>query len=139
MSLSEKISPFFGRVALTWFFITVIGDILNNFHGISVQLGSKHVPLPPLVMVVALVLLVMGCFSLLFGYHTKHGAVLLFGLTVVTAVVLHDFWHLPQGPARSSEFDVFARDLAICGGLLIMIGLGAGPGALDNRPVGKKR
>ena len=42
-------------------------------------------PLPPLVLVVALVLIVMGCFSLLFGYHTRHGAVLLFGLTIVAA------------------------------------------------------
>ena len=88
------------------------------------QLDAKHVPLPPLVLVVALVLLVMGCFSLLFGYHVRHGAVLLFGLTMVAAFVLHDFWHIPEGPARSTEFDIFARDMAICGGLLLMIGIG---------------
>jgi putative oxidoreductase len=136
VSFSEKISPFFGRVALVWFFLSVVGDILANFHGISVQLGAKHVPLPPLVMVVALVLLVMGCFSLLFGYHVRHGAVLLFGLMVVTAVMLHDFWHLPEGAARNAEFDIFARDMAICGGLLLMIGLGGGPFAIDNRAKG---
>ena|SRR5579872_7213349 len=136
MSFSEKISPFFGRVALVWFFLSVIGDFLNNFHGVDVQLTSKHVPLAPLVIVVALVLLVIGCFSLLFGYHAKHGAVLLFGLTVVAAVVLHDFWHIPEGANRTAEFDIFARDMAICGGLLLMVGLGAGPFALDNRAKG---
>jgi putative oxidoreductase len=136
VSFSEKISPFFGRVALVWFFLTVIGDVLNNFHGISVQLGAKHVPVPPLILVIALVLLVIGSFSLLFGYHAKHGAVLLFGLTMVAAVVLHDFWHIPEGADRSAEFDIFARDMAVCGGLLLMVGLGAGPFSIDNRPKG---
>lgn len=136
MSFSETISPFFGRVALTWFFLVVIGDLLGNFHEMNLLLTSKQVPLAPLVIVVALVLLVIGCFSLLFGYHAKHGAVLLFGLTVVSAVVLHDFWHIPAGPTRSVEFDIFARDMAVCGGLLLMVGLGAGPFAIDNRPKG---
>src|SRR5579864_1857079 len=139
MSLSEKISPFFGRLALAWFFATVIGDMVNNFHAVSDQLGAKHVPLPPLVIVIALVLLILGCFSLLFGYHTKHCAVLLFGLTVVGAVMLRDFWHLPPGAARNDMFEIFARDMAICGGLLMIVGLGPGPFALDNRTKGGGR
>ena len=139
MSFSEKIAPFFGRVALSWFYATVIMDMLNNFHAVSVQLDAKHVPLPPLIIVVALVLLVLGCFSLLFGYHTKHCAVLLFGLTGVGAVLLRDFWHLPPGAVRDSTFELFARDIAICGGLLMIVGLGPGPFALDNRAKGGGR
>ena len=61
-------------------------DIFGNWHGIAADLTAQHVPLPPLVLVVALVLIVLGCISLLFGYHTRHGAVLLFGLTIVAAV-----------------------------------------------------
>src|SRR5580704_16238091 len=93
MSFSETISPFFGRCAFVWFYGAAAMNILNNWHGIPHQMDLRHVPLPPLVLVVALVLIVLGSFSLLFGYHTRHGAVILFGLTIVAAVTLHDFWH----------------------------------------------
>jgi putative oxidoreductase len=139
MSFSETISPFFGRCAFVWFYGAAAMNILTDWHNIAVQMDAKHVPVPPLLMVVALVLIVLGCISLLFGYHTRHGAVLLFGLTVVAAVTLHDFWHIADGPARWADFQIFSRDIAICGGLLLMVGMGAGPFAIDNRTGGGKR
>jgi putative oxidoreductase len=139
MSFSEQISPFLGRCALVWYFLTVAGDILDNFHGLGIQLADKHMPLPPLVLVVALVLIVLGCISLLFGYHARHGAVLLFGLSTVAAVTLHDYWHVTPEGGRGALFALFTRDIAIAGGLLVIVGLGAGPFALDNRSKGGKK
>jgi len=125
-----------GRCALVWFYASGAMNILNRWSNVVEQLSARHVPLPPLVLVVALILIVMGCFSLLFGYHVRHGAVILFGLTVVAAVLLHDFWHFSDPAARSVEFEIFARDIAICGGLLLMMGVGGGPFAVDNRSSG---
>jgi len=136
MSFSETISPFFGRLAFVWFYGGVAMNILNNWHGVAHQMEVRQVPLAPVLLVVALVLIVLGCISLLFGYHTRHGAVLLFGLTIVAAFAMHDFWHMPEGATRWSEFDVFSRDIAICGGLLLMVGMGGGPFSIDNRPAG---
>ena len=134
MSFSETISPFLGRCALSWFFGAGVFNIVNNWAHLSQELAGKHVPLPPLVLVLALVLMAMGTISLLFGYHTRHGAVLLFGMTIIATVSLHDFWHISDPAARQAEFEIFSRDVAICGGLLVMIGLGCGPFGLDNRP-----
>lgn len=142
MSFSETISPFFGRCAFVWFYLTSAMDILGNWHGIAADLAVKHVPIPPLVLLVALVLIFMGCISLLFGYHTRHGAVMLFGMTIIATFVLHDFWHYGDAQARAAEFGVFIRDFAISGGLLLMVGMGPGPFAIDNRGKsggGKKR
>jgi putative oxidoreductase len=138
MSLSETISPLLGRCALVWFYGSGAMNILNRWPGVAEQLSARHVPLPPLVLVVALILIVMGCFSLLFGYHIRHGAVILFGLTIVAAVLLHDFWHFSDTAARAVEFEIFSRDIAICGGLLLMMGVGGGPFAIDNRSGGGK-
>ena len=93
--------PLLGRCALVWFYASG-GDEHLSVTGPAVveQLSAVHVPLPPLVLVVALILVVMGCVSLLFGYHTRHGAVLLFGLTIVAAVPLHDYWHFSDPAAR---------------------------------------
>jgi putative oxidoreductase len=123
MSFAETISPFYGRCAYVWFYLTSAIDIVTNWHTIAADLATKHVPLPPLVLLVVLLLIAMGSISLLFGYHTRHAAILLFGMTMIAAVTMHDFW----------QFAIFARDFAICGGLLLLVGLGPGPFALDNR------
>jgi putative oxidoreductase len=136
MSFSEMVSPLLGRCALVWFYASGIVNIIQHWTNFAEQLSSRHVPLPPLFLVVGLILVVMGCFSLLFGYHTRHGAVLLFGLTIVAAFLLHDFWHFSDAAARQMEYEIFARDIAICGGLLLMIGVGGGPFAIDNRGSG---
>ena len=141
MSFSETISPFFGRCAFVWFYLTSAMDILGNWRGIATDLTNKHVPIPPLVLLVVLVFILLGSISLLFGYHTRHGAVLLFGMTIVAAVTMHDFWHYAETGARAYQFGIFARDFAICGGLLLMVGMGPGPFAVDNtgKGGGKKR
>ena len=141
MSFSETISPFFGRCAFVWFYLTSAMNILGDWQGIAGELAAKHVPIPPLVLLVVVLLILMGSISLLFGYHTRHGAVMLFGLTMIATVTMHDFWHYPEAGARALQFGMFARDFAICGGLLLMVGMGPGPFAVDNRGKsgGKKR
>jgi len=133
MSFAETISPFFGRCAFVWFYLTTAMDILQNWHTIAADLTAKHVPLPPLVLLVVLLLIVMGGISLLFGYHTRHAAILLFGMTMIATVTMHDFWHFTEAAGRAQQFAIFARDFAICGGLLLLVGLGPGPFAVDNR------
>jgi uncharacterized membrane protein YphA (DoxX/SURF4 family) len=136
MSFSETISPLLGRCFLVWFYATGAMNIVYHWSVMAAQLSARHVPLPPLILVIALIFVTLGCVSLLFGYHTRHGAVLLFGTTIVAAVLLHDFWHFSDAGARATQYEIFARDIAICGGLLLMIGVGGGPLAIDNRSVG---
>jgi putative oxidoreductase len=139
MSFSETISPFLGRCILIWFYMTAAMDILGRWHRLSVIMDAKHVPLPPLVLLVVLIVIFLGCLSLLLGWHARHGAVMLFALTVSAAVVMHDYWNVGDPAARATEFGIFARDFAIAGGLLLIVGMGPGPFAVDNRGGGKRR
>ncbi len=139
MSFSETISPFLGRCVLIWFYMTGAMDILANWHHIAVLMDARHVPLPPLALLVALIAIFMGCVSLLLGYHARLGAVMLFALTVIGAVVMHDYWNVSEPARRAAEFAIFARDFAIAGGLLLIVGMGPGPFAIDNRAGGKRR
>jgi putative oxidoreductase len=133
MSFLERISPFFGRCAFVWFYLTSAMDIVGNWRGLVAEMTARHVPIPLLVLLIGLILIVMGSISLLFGYHTRHGAMLLFGMTIVAAVTMHGYWHYAAGAAHARELAIFARDIAICGGLLLLIGLGPGAFAVDNR------
>jgi putative oxidoreductase len=139
MSFSETISPLLGRCMLVWFFGTAGMHILNDWPTVSGQLDAHHVPVAPAALLVALIFIFLGCVSLLFGYHARHGAVLLFGLTGAAAFALHPFWQIADSAARAGEFEIFTRDVAICGGLLLMVGMGPGPIAIDNRTGGSAK
>jgi putative oxidoreductase len=141
MSFSETISPLIGRWALAWFYLTSAGHIKDDWHAVAQQMLARHVPLPPLVLMVVLMLIFLGVLSLLLGYQARHGAVMLFGLTIAAAVVMHDYWHLADPVLRQVEFEIFARDVAICGGLLLIVGMGPGPFSIDGKlaSAGKKK
>ena len=49
MSFSETISPFFGRCAFVWFYLTSAMDMLGNWHGTAADMAAKHVAIRPLV------------------------------------------------------------------------------------------
>jgi putative oxidoreductase len=102
-------------------------------------MSVKNVQLPPLLLLLALLLILMGCISLLFGYHARHGAVMLFGVTMAAATTMHDFWHIAEPSLRAIKFGIFSRNIAICGGLLVIVGLGPGPFAITHHEPSAKR
>lgn len=133
MSFGESIAPFFGRLALAWFFIVQVLRYVRDWNDTALLLSMKAVPAAPLVMVLGVIAVVLGSVSLLLGYRTRIGALALFAVTLAAATTLHDYWHIKQALARDADFDIFARDVAIAGGLLMLIGMGAGGFAMDNK------
>jgi len=137
MSFSEFISPLVGRVVLAWFFLSEAIAYAGNWDATVSLMLLKHIPAAPAFLALALIVLLVGGLSLLLGYHARHGAMFLFGLTVIVTIVMHDFWTLRDAVDRASDYEMFARNAAIAGGLLIIVGLGPGGFAIDN--VGKKK
>ena len=132
MSFSEKISPLLGRFALAWFFLSGAMDTIDHWHLTIHQMAENNIPAAPLMLVFALICLFLGGISLSLGFHTRHGAVLLFGFTLAASLTLHDFWRIADPVLRAAQFEIFARNIAIAGGLLVMVGMGPGPFAIDN-------
>ena len=50
----------------------------------------------------------------------------LFASTIGATVTMHDYWNLATLAARTADFDIFARNVAIAGGLLVLMGVGPG-------------
>ena len=133
MSFSEYISPLIGRFALAWFFLSEVYARAGAWEANVSIMALKHIPAPPLLFALAILVMVLGALSLLLGFHIRPGAMLLFGFTVISSVMMHDYWHIKDAAARAADYEIFARNIAIAGGLLLVIGLGGGPLALDNR------
>jgi putative oxidoreductase len=132
MSFSEYISPLVGRLILAWFFLNAALSYGNQWDGTIQLMALKGIPVPPLLLALALIAMVLGGLSLVFGFQTRHGAVLLFGFTLLASVSMHDFWLIGSPIDRAADFDIFARNMAIAGGLLLLVGMGPGPVAVDS-------
>ena len=92
----------------------------------------KSLPLAPILLFISLMGIVLGGMSLLLGFRTRIGAMVLFAITVSATIIMHDYWTLGTAAARAADYDIFARNIAICGGLLALIGLGGGRFGMDN-------
>jgi putative oxidoreductase len=139
MSFSEYFSPLVGRLVLAWFFLSQVARYGGTWDHTILEMKVAEVPAAPLVLVFVLTLLILGSLSLIFGFHTRHGAMLLFAVTVIAAMLMHAFWRLSDYDGRQAEFDLFALDIAVAGGLLLLVGMGPGPIAIDNRMGGGKK
>ncbi len=132
MSFSEYISPLVGRLILAWFFIGEALAYANQWDGTIQLMALKNVPGAPLLLALALIVMFLGGISLALGFQTRYGAVLLFGFTIIVSVSMHDFWVISSAIDRTADYEIFARNMAICGGLLLLVGMGPGPVAIDS-------
>ncbi|HEY1613890.1 MAG TPA: DoxX family protein [Rhizomicrobium sp.] len=137
MSISERISPLIGRLALAWFFLSEAWARAHAWQPTVSMLRAAGVSAAEPLLVLALVVMVLGGVSLVLGFHARHGAVLLFGFTIAVTILLHAYWKVADEGARLADYEIFARNIAISGALLMIVGLGAGPFAVDS--IGRKK
>jgi putative oxidoreductase len=132
MSFGESLAPLLGRWVMAWFFLTQAYRYGLDWNNTAILLTMKNIPTPPIILLIALVGLLLGSLSLLLGFCTRAGALALFAITIAATVTLHDYWHIRAEAARGADYDIFVRNIAIAGGLLMLIGMGSGRFGMDN-------
>jgi putative oxidoreductase len=138
MSISETISPFLGRLVIAWFFLSEAWWRIRDWEGTVTLMHMKHIGNAEPLLALTVVLMALGGISLLLGYYARTGALILFALTIVMSVMIHDYWKITNVVDRDADYDLFIRNMAIAGGLLFLVGMGPGPFAID-QPSKKKR
>ena len=138
MSISERISPLIGRLAIAWLFLSEAWTILHSWDATVTLMEMKHIGLAAPLLVIAVIVMILGGLSVALGYHTRIGAVMLFAFLVAVTFAMHDYWRLNEEADRAADYEIFIRNVAIAGALLLLMGMGPGPFAID-QPVKKKR
>jgi putative oxidoreductase len=139
MSFSEFISPLLGRLAIAWFFLREAFVYASDWSRTVALMELRHVSAAPAVLGLSLLLVGVGSLALAVGYHARLSAMFLFAVTMAVTIGAHDFWNIANLAEREAAYADFARNVALAGGLLMIVGLGAGGFAFDNnRAKGKK-
>jgi len=121
---------FLGRLFLSAIFlISGIGKFLD-YEGTVQYMASKGLQFIPVLLVSAALLEIVASLALIFGIKVRWAAFALFLFLIPTSYLFHDFWNL-SAEQFQLQFIMFMKNLGIAGGLLYIIGAGAGNFAFD--------
>ena len=136
MQAVERFGPAVGRILLALIFLmSGVGKIFD-WSGTAGYMEFKGMPLIPLFLIGAIVLEVGGSLSVILGFKARWGALALIIFTVPTTVIFHKFWAV-DAAQQQMEMIFFMKNLAMTGGLLLIMANGSGPLSLDARSGGR--
>ncbi len=122
----EKLNDFIelgGRVLLAALFIPAGFSKISGYEGVQGYMDAMGVPgaLLPLVIILE----IGGGIALLVGLKTKWMALALAGFTLIAAVLFH------YQPADQIQMILFMKNIAVTGGLALLIAIGGGKFSAD--------
>ncbi len=88
--------------------------------------SAKNVPMPDAAVTASGVALTLGGASLMLGVKPALGAAAVAGFLAGVSPVMHDFWKVQDPEKRQGEMINFAKNMALLGGALALMGVGNG-------------
>ncbi|MDA0266593.1 MAG: DoxX family protein [Cyanobacteria bacterium] len=126
--MAQKYTPLVARALIALIFIhSGIGKVMD-FGGLQGAIAGKGLPLAPLVAIFTITFQLLGGAALLLGYKARIGAGLLLAFLMPATLVFHN------PIADPTQMTQFMKNLAIIGGVLMILTYGSGPVSLDGQP-----
>ena len=91
-----------------------------GYQGYLDLMASKGVPLVEILLPLTILIQVGAGLFLIAGKNLRVSALLLFGLTILINLFIHNFWALAGDPGQAHETQNFVKNLAIAAGLLVL-------------------
>jgi putative oxidoreductase len=128
-----------GRVMLcTIFFMSAVGNKIPNFGGVVKYMEGAGVPAPPVMLAGAIVFLIAGSLSVVFGYKARFGAGMLLVFLILATYYFHAFWNISDVQEKQMQTIQFMKNLSIMGAMLMIMAGGAGAMSLDGKSAAPK-
>lgn len=119
-----------GRLLLALIFIVSGYNKIMGWPGVVGAVEAKGMPIPMLFGAGAILLELGGGVLVAIGYKARIGAAALILFTIMTLIFFHNFWAF-EGADYQVQMINFMKNLAITGGLFLVLAYGAGPMSVD--------
>jgi putative oxidoreductase len=108
-----------GRVLLGIYFLLPGLSKIFTYSDNLILLASKGVPLSVISLPLTILIEIgLGLF-LIFGKYVRVSSFILFALTILINIFIHDFWNL-SGDIQAHETQNFYKNMGVAAGLLIL-------------------
>ena len=122
-----------GRILLVFIFLkSGIGKI-EDFGGTAQYMASQGMPYANFFLVGAIFFELVGSVTVILGYFTRFGALLLVIFLIPTTLIFHNIFADPKMMVH------FMKNVSMFGGCLILLASGAGRFSLDSLLRKKKK
>ena len=125
MNQLQSIAAPVGRIFLALMFVTSGFSKISGYAGTQGYMEAMGVPGTLLPLVITLELL--GGLAVMLGWHTRIAAFLLAGFSLLSALLFHANF------GDQMQVIMFMKNISIAGGFLMLVAMGGGAFALDNR------
>ena len=121
----KKIVDLLGRILIGLFFFFEAVDTIVYFKETKETLNSYGITWGlEFLLVGSIILLLLGAAMVIIGYYASVGAGMLFIYWFIFTLIVYSFWNDPPGE-KTLAITYFSRNMALCGGLLILMANGA--------------
>lgn len=121
-----------GRFLLALLFVVGGFSKIGGFDGIVGYIGAKGLPVPQLLAVGTIVLEIVAGLALIAGLKARWAAAALAVFTLLATLLFHNYWAMPAEQQRI-QYLLFSKNIAVIGGLLMVVAFGPGRWSLDAR------
>ncbi len=122
----------FGRIMIAAIFLVSGFAKLTDPSGTIGYMEAQGIPSAHALAIIAGLAEVLGGAAVLFGLLTRPGAFGLLVFMIPTTLIFHGFWMF-EGAEAMTQMVNFMKNLAIMGGLAVLVAQGAGRYSIDAR------
>ena len=132
MSFGESIAPVVGRCMLAALFVLAGVNKLQHWDETAAAMAAHGISVAGPLLALSVVIELGAGLGLAAGFRTRLMALVLFLFTLAVSFVMHDFWTITDNVELArTQMQLFAKNMAIAGGLLVLVGMGAGRLSFD--------
>jgi len=128
----KALGALIGRVLLVLIFVNSGIGKIGNFEGTAQVMAQHGMPYTFFFLAGAIFLELVGSITVILGYFTRFGALLLIVFLIPTTLIFHTNF------ADQVQMIMFMKNVSMLGGCLILLAQGAGRFSLDYLLRGKK-
>jgi putative oxidoreductase len=132
MNALQNLIVLLGRLSMSPLFLWSGYNKVIGYHNALASMTKAGLPMVQALLPLAILLELGGALALIVGFKTRWAALGLFVFTLLAALFFHNFWVQPEAQVRMQTVH-FMKNMAICGGLLVLVGFGAGRYGIDRR------
>jgi len=133
MEWLKGLGSLIGRILLVLIFLNSGIGKIGNFEGTAQYMAKFGMPLTAFFLLGAIFLELVGSVTVILGYFTRFGALLLIIFLIPTTLIFHTHFLDPMQKIH------FIKNVSMLGGCLILLASGAGRFSLDYLLRGRKK
>lgn len=113
------------------FLISPLVNLIPNFSATTSAMQSAGVPMPAILLSVAIAMLIAGSLALIAGYQARWGAFLLLIFLMPATYYFHAPWRAGDAAEAGQQVIHFLKNIGLMGAMLLIMAVGSEPGSID--------